>query len=67
MKTLFKILSSKTITYIFTALALAYFLGHIFTAIFKALDRSSQDMFLGLLGALAITIFSILYTNFKNK
>ena len=65
MKTLFKILSSKTAAYIFTALGLTYFLVRIFAPNFVGLDVSSQQMLLGLLGAANILLFSILYTNLK--
>ena len=65
MKTLFKILSSKTTAYIFTALGLIYFVGRIFAPNFVALEVSSQQMLLGLLGAANILLFSILYTNLK--
>jgi hypothetical protein len=61
MRKLIKILSSKTTAYIFTALALAYFLGHIFTA----LASSGHTLTAGLLGAASILLFSILYTNLK--
>ena len=67
MKTLFKILSSKTTAYIFTALGLTYFLVRIFAPNFVALDVSSKFMLLGLLGAANILLFSILYTNLKKN
>ena len=65
MKSLFKFLFSKTAAYIFTALGLIYFVGRIFAPNFVALEVSSQQMLLGLLGAANILLFSILYTNLK--
>ena len=65
MKSLIKILSSKTTAYIFTALGLIYFACRIFAPSFVGLDVSSQQMLLGLLGAADILLFSILYTNLK--
>ena len=67
MKTLFKMLSSKTAAYIFTALGLTYFVARIFAPNFVGLEVSCQQMLLGLLGAANILLFSILYTNLKNK
>jgi len=67
MKSLIKFLFSKTAAYIFTALGLTYFLVRIFVPSFVGLEVSSQQMLLGLLGAANILLFSILYTNLKNK
>lgn len=67
MRKLIKFLSSKTAAYIFTALGLAYFLVRILVPIFEPLDVSSKYILLGLLGAANILLFSILYTNLKNK
>ena len=67
MKSLIKFLFSKTAAYIFTALGLAYFVARIFLPSFGPLDVSSKYILLGLLGAADILLFSILYTNFKNK
>lgn len=67
MRKFINFLSSKTTAYIFTALGLAYFVARIFLPSFEPLDISSKYILLGLLGAADILLFSILYTNFKNK
>ena len=53
----------KKATYIFTTIALLYFLGHIFTA----LKNAGNYLTAGLLGAAIITVFSIVYTKYTTK